>query len=89
MLGAIKKEILYNLNETIKILEKKEQKDIEELKHLSDHAIEDVALHKDLDVISITVLIYSIYKIAPNLKDKEYPIVLGKKYNIDIYKEIE
>ena len=48
-----------------------EEKDMEELKKLSDHSIEDVAAYKDLDVISITVLIYSIYKALPCIKGKD------------------
>ncbi len=72
MKEAIKKEINYALTQTIAILEAKDAKDSEELKTLSDHAIEDVAVHKDLDLISITVLIYSIYKILPDIKLEEY-----------------
>jgi hypothetical protein len=78
MKEVIRKEILYDLSETINILEKKEDKDIEELLRLSNHAIEDVALHKDLDVISITVLIYSIYKTINCVKDEDYQILLRK-----------
>ena len=64
MKAVIKKEIIYDLTKAIEILETKEDKDIEELQELSNHSIEDVAIHKDLDIISITVLIYSIYKVA-------------------------
>ena len=63
MKNEVKKEILFDLQRTIDILGKKELKDKEELRILSNHAVEDVALHKDLDLISVTVLIYSIYKV--------------------------
>src|SRR3989344_1989373 len=67
MKEVIRKEILFDLAQAIAILEQKDAKDVEELKKLSNHAIEDVALHKDLDLISITVLIYSIYKIISSI----------------------
>ena len=63
MKRVIKREILLYLDETIRIIQVKERKDFEELRHLSNKAIEAVALRKDLDMISVTVLIYSIYKI--------------------------
>ncbi len=65
-------EILHDLGGVIKILEQPEQSDVEELKKLSDHAVEVVALYKDLDVISMTVLIYSLYKIVATLKETDY-----------------
>lgn len=71
MKEVVRKEILYDLAQAIAILEQREAKDLEELKKLSDHAIEDVALHKDLDLISITVLIYSIYKIISSIPIEE------------------
>lgn len=70
MKEAVKKEILYDLQEVIKIIKVKEVGDIEQLKQLSNHAIEDVALHKDLDMISVTVLIYSIYKVVQCIRDE-------------------
>jgi uncharacterized protein YjiS (DUF1127 family) len=76
MKEVVKKEILYDLDRTINIMQVREDRDIEELRILSDHAIEDVALYKDLDLISVTVLIYSLYKIAASLPDKDYQNLL-------------
>ena len=73
---AVRKEILDDLQKTIAILDTREFKDIEELKELSDHAVEDVAVQKDLDLISVTVLIYSLYKIVQQIKDNEYKDIL-------------
>ena len=73
---VIKKELLYDLDQAIIILEKKEEKYFEELKQLSDHGIEDVALHKNLDLISLTVLIYSIYKSIKGLPEEDYQDIL-------------
>jgi len=72
MKDEFRKEILGDLTKVIQILEQREKKDIEELRILSDHAIEDVAVYKDLDLISITVLIYSIYKILARISEQEY-----------------
>ena len=72
MKKTIKKELLYDIQQTIKILETKETKDIEKLKVLSNHAIEDVALHKDMDLVSFTVLIYSLYKTIDCLPEEKY-----------------
>ncbi|PIN73114.1 hypothetical protein COV20_06445 [Candidatus Woesearchaeota archaeon CG10_big_fil_rev_8_21_14_0_10_45_16] len=72
MKGEIRKEILYDLDQTLQILEKREPGDVQRLEELSNHAIEDVALHKDLDMISVTVIIYSLYKIIARLEQADY-----------------
>ena len=72
----VRKEILYDLGQAIKILQTREKADTEQLGKLSDHAIEDVAVHKDLDLISATVLLYSLYKISNSLNDKNYQRIL-------------
>ncbi|MDP3640396.1 MAG: hypothetical protein Q8R53_04310 [Nanoarchaeota archaeon] len=76
MKAVIKKEILYNLQRAEDILRVREPKDFEELKKLSDHAIEDVALHKDVDLITMTVLIYSFYKIIQAITPKEAQMIV-------------
>ena len=78
---AIRKEILYDLDEAIKILEQREKRDTEELRELSDHGIEDVAVHKNLDLISVTVLIYSLYKIVNSIPDKDYQALIRELQN--------
>ena len=77
MKGQVKKAILDDLDQAIMVLESKNAKNAEELKHLSNHAIEDVALHKDLDSISITVLIYSLYKTIFCLDEEDYLSMLS------------
>lgn len=72
----IRKEILNDLQGAISILEQRETKDIEELKTLSDHAIEDIAVQKDLELVSITVLLYSIYKTVTSIDAKVYDRLL-------------
>ena len=75
MIDEIKKEIIYDLNKAVEILSKKDAKDLEELQQLSNHAIEDVAAHKDLDLVTVTVLMYSLYKIVQTLSEKDYDII--------------
>jgi hypothetical protein len=87
MKDVVKKEIIHDLGTTIKILEVKEAHDIEKLKGLSDHAVENVAVHKDLDLISVTVLIYSIYKIWDTISNQNYQKIISEfkeaKQNIE------
>lgn len=71
MKEVIKKEILYDLTKAIEILQNHISRRLEDLKQLSEHTIEDVALYKDLDTISITVLLYSLYKIASQLSPED------------------
>ena len=74
--AEIKKEIVYDLQRSIEILQTREETDVEELRQLSDHAIEHVALYKDLDIISVTVLIYSIYKTFSCIGKEDYAELL-------------
>lgn len=76
MKEAIRKTVLKALQQTIVIFRVREEKDIDNLKILSDEVIEDVAVSKDLDVISLTVLIYSLYKIVKELSEKDYQNLL-------------
>jgi hypothetical protein len=62
MKGVIKKEILNDLRQILEVFESNNPKVRQVLEKLSNHAVEDVALYKDLDIISITVLIYSLHK---------------------------
>lgn len=73
---VIRKEILEILDKVISVLEIKEEKDIEELKELSDRAVEMVALYKDVDIISMTVMVYSFYKIITAVNPKDYQELL-------------
>src|SRR3989344_4977049 len=59
----VRTEIINDLAKTAEILEIKEVKDLEELRNLSEQTIEHIAIHKDLELVSVTVLIYSLYKI--------------------------
>ena len=78
MKEVIRKKILQSFDLVIKTLEKRESEDIEELKKISNRAIEDVALYKDLELISITVMIYSIYKVVSCLQPDSYQEILKK-----------
>jgi len=70
MKEEVKKEILFDLDKTIEILKVKEIQNVRRLETLSEHTIDDIALYKDLELVSVTVLIYSLYKIIDCLTEK-------------------
>lgn len=72
MREEVRQEILHDLSRASEILKVKEAKDLPELAELSDHAIKNIAIHKDLDLVSVTVLIYSISKIVTKLTIKDH-----------------
>ena len=72
MKEEIRTEIIYDLDKALRILQEREATDVEELKNLSDHAIEDIALKKDLELVSVTVLLYSLYKIIHDIDTSSY-----------------
>jgi hypothetical protein len=63
MNSEVKKDVLDILNEVIVILEKKEIRDVLELKEVSDHTLHDASIFQDQDSVSIGVLVYSLAKI--------------------------
>ncbi len=72
----VRKELIGLLDKALNILKTREKKDVEELQELSEEAIEGVALHKNLDLISVTVLIYSLYKVVPLVRKQDYQDLL-------------
>jgi hypothetical protein len=72
MKGAIKKEIVNDLIKAKEIIQKKDASTSLKLKQLSDHAIEDVAVQKDMDLVSITVFIYSLGKVIQCMPEEAY-----------------
>lgn len=78
MKEVIRKELKSLLRSVVDILSVKERKDFEELKELSFKGIESVAAYKDFDLISLTVLIYSTYKIYNGVKDDDYKDLLAE-----------
>lgn len=63
----VKKDILNILKKAIKTLRKREEKDIIELRELSNHTIHNASIYQDEDSISIAVLMYSLAKIIERL----------------------
>ena len=83
MKEEVKQEILNDLIQAQGILERHDPAEFEELKTLSEHAIEDVAAQKDLDLITVTVLLYSLYKMSATLSPPDCQ-QLCKEMNIAI-----
>tara|TARA_Y100000310_G_scaffold276505_1_gene293691 strand:- start:461 stop:1021 length:561 start_codon:yes stop_codon:yes gene_type:complete len=78
MKEVVRKDILGFLEEAVEILQVRKPDDPKELKTLSNKVVESVALQKDLDLISVSVLIYSIYKILPCIQPQDYSDVVKK-----------
>lgn len=71
----INEDVLTVLDETLNILEVREEKDIVELSEVSNHVVHNMSVYQDEDSISIAVLIYSIYKVIERpgfLSDANY-----------------
>jgi hypothetical protein len=73
MQAVIKKEILYDLEKAVASLE---QRNFVQLEKLSEHTIEDVAVQKDLELVTVTVLLYSLFKVAKSLSDEEIAAIV-------------
>src|SRR3989338_1015106 len=74
----IKKDILAVLSDLVEILKVKDDRDIIEIKSLSNHVIHNASVFQDEDSISVAILIYSLSKIMER-KEKEidYGKILG------------
>jgi len=76
MKEVVRTEIINLLSQSFDILKIRKEEDVEKLKELSDKGIGTVALYKDLDLISITVMVYSLHKIITTISPKDYPFLL-------------
>ena len=63
MIEQIKRDILFVLDELLDILKVKEDKDVYQIKELSNRIIHNASVFQDEDSISIAVLIYALSKI--------------------------
>ncbi|NQV08236.1 hypothetical protein HQ529_00100 [Candidatus Woesearchaeota archaeon] len=63
MIETVKKDILKVLIRALDILKEREEKDLIELKELSDHTIHNASIFQDKDSSSMAILIYSLSKI--------------------------
>ena len=61
---TIKKDALHILDGVIEILKVKEQKDVIEIKNLSNHTIHNASVFQDDCSVSIAVVIYALSKIV-------------------------
>ena len=72
MKEEIRKALIGFLNRLIKTLRIRNEKDIEDMKEISDEAIRQSAIHKEGDAVSFAVMVYSLYKIIKEISDEEY-----------------
>jgi hypothetical protein len=71
----VKKDILDILSRAVEILRVREEKDVLELRELSDHTIHDASIYQEIDAVQIATLMYALYKILErkmDFPDKHY-----------------
>lgn len=74
---VVKKDILQVLSDISGILGVEEEKDIAELRELSNHTIHNASIFQDEDSISIAILIYSLSKVIERREGKlNYKVLL-------------
>ena len=93
---TIKKDIISVLSKLIKILSVKEEKDVIEIREISNNTIHDASVFQDEDSVSIAILTYSLSKIIERKQGElNYKNIVAllkgavdclKKNNIDSYR---
>jgi|TARA_B100001971_G_C18208626_1_gene549181 hypothetical protein len=93
----IKKDILSILSGIVDILKVKEEKDIMEMKELSNHTIHNASIFQDEDSVSIAILVYSLSKVIERKQGElNYDSVIAllksatgflKKNDVDDYRK--
>ena len=66
----VRDDILAILKRTIEILKEREEKDVLELKELSDHTVHDASIYQTIDTMEMAIVVYSLYKFL----DRRVPI---------------
>ncbi len=75
---VVKKDILEVLSDVIEILIVEEDRDVNDLKGLSNHTIHNSSIFQDEDSISIMILIYALSKVIERRKGKfNYSLTLS------------
>lgn len=59
----VREDILSILRRTIEILREREEKDIFELKELSEHTTHDASIYQDIDSVQIAIVTFALYKL--------------------------
>lgn len=74
---VVKKDVLSVLSDAVRILEVEEERDVSELRELSNHTIHNASIFQDEDSVSIAILIYSLSKVIERREGRmNYKILL-------------
>lgn len=74
---VVKRDILKVLSDVAQILKIEEEKDVAELRELSNHTIHNASIYQDEDSVSIAILIYSLSKVIERREGKmNYNVLL-------------
>lgn len=85
---VVKRDILSVLSGVVGILEVEEEKDVSDLRELSNHTIHNASIFQDEDSVSIAILIYSLSKVIERREGKmNYKVLL--KLITDAKKNLE
>lgn len=75
---VVKKDILHVLLSAMEILNVEEEKDVADLRELSNHTIHNASIFQDEDSISVAILVYSLSKVIERKEGKlKYGSILG------------
>lgn len=84
----VKKDILKVLSDVAAILKVEEERDVAELRELSNHTVHNASIFQDEDSVSIAILIYSLSKVIERREGKiSYSVLL--KMIMDAKKNLE
>ena len=67
---VVKRDILKVLSDVARILEVEEEKDVADLRELSNHTIHNASIFQDEDSVSAAILIYSLSKVIERREGK-------------------
>ncbi|MAG60318.1 hypothetical protein CL619_00880 [archaeon] len=71
MKEAVRQSLIKDVDRAINILNEDSSKERKDLQSLSEHVIGDVALYRNVDAVTLAILIYSIYKTLPCISEKQ------------------
>ena len=67
---VVKKDIIHVLSDSMEILRVAEERDVADLRELSNHTMHNASIFQDEDSISIAILIYSLSKVIERKEGK-------------------
>jgi hypothetical protein len=73
MKETVRQSLIKDITKSIVVLEKNDSSTAMDLKTLSEHVVGDVALYKNMDAVTLAILIYSMYKSILCISASKHP----------------